>query len=111
MKRNEEIRIMKSAIEKYGADGQLSVVIEECSELIQAICKYQRAKANPKTSQRDLDRRIDALVEETADVQIMLDQLAIMSSEWDPAIFRDEFARIREEKLQRLEKRVGKGGK
>ena len=111
MNRNTEIRIMKSAIEKYGADGQLSVVIEECSELIQAICKYQRAKANTKTSRRDLDKRIDALIEEAADVQIMLDQLAMMRSEWDPVIYSDMIAKIREEKLQRLEKRVGKGGK
>jgi len=112
MNKATETKIMKAAIEKYGADGQLSVVIEECSELIQAICKYQRAKANPKTSQRDLDKRIDALIEEAADVQIMLDQLAIMSSEWDPAIFNDEFATIREDKLTRLQKRIeGKGGK
>lgn len=112
MKRNEEIRIMKSAIEKFGADGQLSVVIEECSELIQAICKYQRAKANTKTSRRDLDKRIDALIEEAADVQIMLDQLAMMRSEWDPVIYSDMIVRVREEKLTRLQKRLdGKGGK
>ena len=111
MNRNTEIRIMKSAIEKYGADAQLSMVIEECSELIQAICKYQRAKANTKTSRRDLDKRIDALIEEAADVQIMLDQLAMMRSEWDPAIYSDMIVRVREDKLNRLEKRVGKGGK
>ena len=111
MKRTEENKIMKAAIEKYGADGQLGVVIEECSELIQAICKYQRAKANVKTSQRDLDIRIDALIEEAADVQIMLDQLTMMRSEWDPEIYCDLFATVREEKLKRLEKRVGKGGK
>ena len=111
MNRNTENRIMKSAIEKYGADGQLGVVIEECSELIQAICKYQRAKANTKTSRRDLDKRIDALIEEAADVQIMLDQLAMMRSEWDPAIYNDTFASVREIKLTRLQKRLGKGGK
>lgn len=111
MNKNTEIRIMKSAIEKYGADGQLSVVIEECSELIQAICKYQRAKANTKTSRRDLDKRIDALIEEAADVQIMLDQLAMMRSEWDPVIYSDMIVKVREDKLNRLEKRVGKGGK
>ena len=107
MKRSEEIRIMKSAIEKFGSDGQLGVVIEECSELIQAICKYQRAKANTKTSQRDLDKRIDALIEEAADVQIMLDQLTMMRSEWDPAIYCDLFATVREDKLARLQKRLG----
>ena len=111
MNRNTENRIMKSAIEKYGADGQLGVVMEECSELIQAICKYLRAKANTKTSRRDLDKRIDALIEEAADVQIMLDQLAMMRSEWDPVIYSDMIVKVREEKLQRLEKRVGKGGK
>ena len=111
MNRNTEIRIMKSAIEKYGADAQLSMVIEECSELIQAICKYQRAKANTKTSRRDLDKRIDALIEEAADVQIMLDQLTLMRSEWDPVTYCDMIVRVREDKLNRLEKRVGKGGK
>ena len=112
MNRNTEIRIMKSAIEKFGADGQLSVVIEECSELIQAICKYQRAKANTKTSRRDLDKRIDALIEEAADVQIMLDQLTLMRSEWDPVIYSDMIVRVREDKLTRLQKRIeGKGGR
>lgn len=111
MKRTEENKIMKAAIEKYGAGGQLGVVIEECSELIQAICKYQRAKSNSKTSQRDLDRRIDALIEEAADVQIMIDQLAMMKSEWDPVVYSDMFSTMREEKLARLQKRLEKGGK
>ena len=111
MKRTEENKIMKAAIEKYGADVQLGVVIEECSELIQAICKYLRAKANTKTSQRDLDKRIESVIEEAADVQIMLDQLAMMRSEWDPAIYNDTFASVREIKLTRLQKRLEKGGK
>ena len=107
-----ETKIMKAAIEKYGADAQLGMVVEECSELIQAICKYLRARANTKTSQRDFDRRIEAVIEEAADVQIMLDQMSMMGSEWDPSIYRDTLAKIREEKLQRLQNRLnGKGGR
>lgn len=59
---NEEL--YKSLIEKNGSDAQLTVAIEELSELAKELCKYKRYGNN-----------IDHIAEEVADVEIMLEQL------------------------------------
>ena len=68
--------ICKDAIKLWGVDAQLDMVIEECSELIKAICKYKRSH----------HKEIDSLhvAEEHADVLIMLDQLSYIMSKHDP---------------------------
>ena len=48
------------------------VAIEEMSELIKAICKMRRAGVNEKPA------AMDAIVDEIADVSIMLEQLCMM---------------------------------
>ena len=57
-------KIYKKAIGKYGVAAQLDMVIEEMSELTKEICKIKRGKGNYMN-----------LVEEIADVEIMLEQL------------------------------------
>ena len=52
------------AVERYGERNQLDMVTEECAELIQAVCKRKRG----------IDNR-DNIVDEIADVEIMLEQL------------------------------------
>ena len=104
-----ETKVFKEVIEKNGADRQLEMVIEECSELIQAICKYRRARHNSKTSRRDLDKRIDSIIEEVADVQIMLYQLPLMDTEWDRESFVNEVKGTRIRKIERLQERLNKG--
>lgn len=47
------------------------MAIEECSELIKAILKFRRSNA------KDSDLR-DAVIDEIADIQIMLTQLGII---------------------------------
>lgn len=59
--------ICKQAVEKYGNNAQMDMVIEECSELIQAISKNKRGKNNRQN-----------IAEEIADVEIMLEQLKII---------------------------------
>ena len=59
--------IIQKAIDTYGADLQKQVAIEEMSELIKEICKDFRGKANREN-----------IIEEIADVQIMLYQLMAM---------------------------------
>lgn len=56
---------------QYGSDKQEDMAIEECSELIKAILKFRRSNA------KDSDLR-DAVIDEIADVQIMLTQLGII---------------------------------
>lgn len=58
---------LKKAIETYGKDMQLTVAVEELSELIKEICKHKRGADNR-----------EAIIEEVADCYIMLDQIRII---------------------------------
>ena len=59
--------VIQKAIDTYGYDLQKQVAIEEMSELTKEICKDFRGKANREN-----------IIEEIADVQIMLYQLMAM---------------------------------
>ena len=59
--------------EHFGRDRQLQQAIEECSELIQAISKYNRLLNGEYTGK---EKKIIAnLTEELADVEICIEQL------------------------------------
>ena len=93
MNEEREARILQSAGDTYGAAAQTDMAIEEMSELIKALLKYRRAGANGTLEESDLD----AVLEEMADVSIMLNQLTLIygdPTEWE----------IR--KLERLEARL-----
>lgn len=58
--------------EYFGYEAQSNQLVEECAELIQAVSKYRRAAAKGE------DEKLIALsnlVEEIADVEIMLEQV------------------------------------
>lgn len=59
------MNIFDEAVELWGEEHQLCKAIEECSELIQAICKYQ---LDPVGSR-------DKVLEEMADASLMIQQL------------------------------------
>ncbi len=82
--------IYQQAIETYGKDAQLKMAIEEMAELTQAICKSFRGKDN-----------LDNIIEEIADVEIMLAQLKIIFE-----ISQNKFCIKKAEKITRLEKRL-----
>lgn len=64
----ENKKILIKAIAKYG-EKQLDIAQEECAELIQAISKWKRyGDTNAKLN----------VIEEVADVTIMLEQIKIM---------------------------------
>lgn len=67
----KQLRDLYTIVETYGSDKQEDMAIEECSELIKAILKFRRSNA------KDSDLR-DAVIDEIADVQIMLTQLGII---------------------------------
>lgn len=96
----QERAVLKAAIDKYGNDSQLAVAQEECAELIQAISKLNRAGSSDHPG-RTAKAALNHLMEETADVQIMLDQIRIMypSKAYDT---------IRAQKIARLQKRMEK---
>lgn len=91
---------MKAAIDKYGPKNQLSQTQEECAELIQVISKLNRAGSSNHPG-RTAKAAMNNLMEEAADVQIMLDQIRIMypSKAYDT---------IRAQKIARLQKRMEK---
>ena len=67
MDRLEREEVYRTAVACFGKLHQKIVAIEEMSELTKAICKDFRGKLN-----------MENLVEEMADVQIMLEQLLII---------------------------------
>lgn len=85
---------VERAIETYGKDMQLTVAVEELSELIKELCKHKRGRDNR-----------DNIIEELVDCYIMMEQIEI--------IFDISFEEMNDklvEKLNRLENRLAEGG-
>ena len=59
----------------YGYESQSRQLVEELSELIQAICKHNRTFAGKRLSKLSNCPEKDAITEELADVIIMMHQL------------------------------------
>lgn len=59
--------VLEKAIDAFGKDAQLWMVVEEMSELLKEICKFMRGKENQLQ-----------IADEMADVLIMLEQLKII---------------------------------
>ena len=81
------------AINVYGAEAQINQGIEEMAELIQAVNKFRR-KPGKETMQ--------GVVEEIADVEIMLDQYKQIYG-----ITETEIDLLKKQKLDRLAARLG----
>jgi NTP pyrophosphatase (non-canonical NTP hydrolase) len=71
-----EIEILKRAISAFGVENQMGMVTEECAEVIQAICKRNRAKNGHYAD--SLEVATNNLRSECADLIIMANQLALM---------------------------------
>ena len=85
--------LLEHAIRLYGEPAQMDMAVEEMAELTKALCKIKRAQAGCEVT-----AAIGNVIEEMADVQIMLDQLRI--------IFGRSTAEAEEYKLERLKKRL-----
>lgn len=59
--------ILEKALDTYGAQSQTLMVMEEMAELQKELCKHARGRDNWLS-----------IAEEIADVQIMLEQMAIL---------------------------------
>lgn len=80
---HEELKILQEAIDHYGEESQLDMAIEEMSELTKAICKYKRAVKERErdichSTAKDVIFAKGDIVEEIADVLIMLEQLMMI---------------------------------
>lgn len=83
----DETKICQRALEKWGLRLQLIVAIEELSELQKALCKVQRPNQGS----------IDDVVEEIADVEIMIHQIRIGLGISDEAV-----QAVKDAKLKRV---------
>lgn len=93
MDERERRNIMLRAIHRYGEAAQIDVAVEEMAELTKALCKVKRATPGATTT-----AAIANVIEEIADVQIMLDQLRL--------IFARSTEEVEEDKLRRLLSRI-----
>lgn len=94
-----ETEILKEIIEKNGETNQHMIACEECSELIKAVVKFERAK----TAKDKLIAR-NHIVEECADVSVVIDQLKLIHD-----ISEKELQREKDFKLVRLKARMDDG--
>jgi len=79
-------QILRTAIKAWGDSAQVDMAIEEMSELTKALLKYRRAGSN----ELKLRREHDAILDEMADVKIMMAQLEILYGSPD----NEEFAKL-----------------
>lgn len=82
--------IYRKAVETYGVEAQTKMAIEEMAELTNALMKYARGRVT-----------IADIVEEVADVYVMMQQLAIIYGPKTVQLLIDY-------KTQRLAKRLNK---
>ena len=86
-----EYEILKRALDAYGVDHQLEMLVEECAELIVSIKHWTRGRVK--------DGKV---IEEIVDVQIMIDQMKMFFP-------KGTYDIIREEKIKRLDALLNKG--
>jgi len=92
MEKEKRIEIYKKAIETWGSEAQMHMMFEECGELINALAKVYRGRAN------GMD-----VITELADVSIMVEQMATM-------LGYEDYENEKENKLNRLSERLKKYG-
>lgn len=83
--------LLIQAIETFGEVSQREMAIEECAELIKALCKYSRSI----TEKTHAD-----VLEETVDVSLAAEQMRYIFDHGD------QFEEIRKKKLKRLQERI-----
>ena len=86
----EAHEIYRKAIETYGVEAQTKMAIEEMAELTNALMKFARGRVT-----------VEDIVEEVADVSVMMQQLAIIYGQNAVQLQIDY-------KTQRLAKRLNK---
>ena len=92
---DEEEKIYRKALSLWGKEAQIDIAIEEMAELIKELSKFKRGTGTDSS-----------ILEEIADVHIMLGQLLLIFNHWrdNEPNFDEWYGR----KLLRLENRVRK---
>ena len=72
MNQAEKMLLLKQAVDTWGENLQLIIVLEETAELQKEVCKMIRGDWS--------SQRMDSLASEIADVSLMLEQLIFITS-------------------------------
>lgn len=102
--KTDSVNIIEKAVETFGIDCQIEMLVEECSEVILAVQKLKRKshyQYYPVTPQEL--HSYENIHEELADLSIMLDQMKVIFSV-------EKIMAYRSEKLARLEQRIAEHG-
>ena len=92
MEKEKRIELYQKALSKWGEEAQINMVYEEIGELLTALSRFKRGRAN----------RNDIMTE-LADVSIMVEQIATLMN-------YDDFEKEKDFKLTRLKERLEKNG-
>lgn len=96
---NNDEKIKKIA-DHYGMESQIDIMQEECAELVQAVSKYKRGK----------DDDFSHLLEEMADVMIMIEQvLYLLDKRMNGSSAYYAYFAFFDKKLDRQIKRIEEG--
>lgn len=90
--------VLQQAVDTYGKEAQTDMAIEEMSELTKALLKHRQAERSPEAW--DYEKTRQNILEEIADVIIMLTQLVIIYGG------REAIQQNISEKVDRLKKRL-----
>ncbi len=82
--------------EHYGYESQSAQLTEECAELIQALSKYRRARDSMCKQ-----RAFAGIVEELADVEIMLEQIKYLLN-----VTERQISGVKQQKVERTLDRI-----
>lgn len=75
----ELIRKIHKIASYYGLEAQSRQTMEECAELIQALNKYLRnVSGGQPTQEKDIKNLVMGVIEEIADVSIMLEEIKFL---------------------------------
>lgn len=84
----ERIQTYIDAIDTWGIDNQVFMVVEECGEVLNALAKFKRGRVSKSD-----------VITELADVSIMMEQMATYFG-------LEEYINEKERKLKRLRERI-----
>lgn len=98
---NKYKKKMYKQAEHFGLENRMLQCTEECGELIQALSKYQRVSKGDKTCNLSNHQSLDMVLEEIADVEILLTQLKYLLCK------TEEAENIKVKKIERTEQRLG----
>jgi NTP pyrophosphatase (non-canonical NTP hydrolase) len=84
----EKVLLYAEALDNWGIEAQVAMVMEETGEMLSALAKARRGRVTK-----------DEIITELADVSIMMEQMAVYFG-------LDEFREEKERKLLRLKERL-----